>query len=839
MTDRNDGPWDAPTTHDDPDEIDDGDMSGDDPPTMRASDQQRARARSAAIANQLAGANQVARAPTLPPPLPVSLPPSMTPVPPPLPSMTLPPPVVQRQPAKPSTLGVGSEDNPVVLLDRVSASVSASVSGSASTAHAPRRSESAAGGVVVVATGADGERMRKLCHKHGLLVPVMGSLAVVHDAMSVVVIGEPSPPAPERVVHVARPSLPDDLLIDLLRSLVGGRAIVEPPQVTAATVSDARVVEATRRLASLTDRGAIEMITIETITALTAADRAHCLFHDPSTGALWSEARRRNGRDDRQAMGGFVGWAAQTGQTIHASPAGDDPRWLQELDDPEGKPQSRLLVRPIIGADRRVHAVLVAVRRWRHADFSPREIQALASFAALAGPALDLAVGKPMAVAAPVVAPQPVRFAPAVRAEESTRVDDPPTALATPDERFSSDSITGLPSPPAVAPRPPTAPRPMTTPPPAARAMTTPPAPRPTTPPAPSPVPVAEKPAPARARTANDSQQHPQPKRVRIASEPRDLAVVANEEDAKRVRRIAKKARLEVSTFGLLAEAPSFYQVVTIGEAWSPGADHRIAYAARTAIPDEQLADLLAALTTGHAVAAAPSLLRVQSSAEARRSQLAFVAARKLAATTDLVVAEELTTNVVRELLDSDRAYCCFVDPDTGALWSEARRRAGGDDRRAIAGIAGWAARTGHAVNAPHASTDPRWLGPIDDPDGDPHSQLLVQPLIRTDERVHGVLIAARRARRPGFTETDAALFARFAALVTPLLEQLVIFLDTQQLVENTSAQSSLTTAAEPVGDPPRAQSEAPLIVHDSHPLTRWIYLALGMIVGLIIGLLV
>jgi hypothetical protein len=34
-----------------------------------------------------------------------------------------------------------------------------------------------------------------------------------------------------------------------------------------------------------------------------------------------------------------------------------------------------------------------------------------------------------------------------------------------------------------------------------------------------------------------------------------------------------------------------------------------------------------------------------------------------------------------------------------------------------LAGIAGWAARTGRPANVPRASADPRWLAPLDDPD--------------------------------------------------------------------------------------------------------------------------
>jgi GAF domain-containing protein len=950
------GPWDSPTQHDDQHEIDPGDMSGEDPPTMRASETQRARARDAAIATQLANVsvNVVAKQPstTLPPP-PLQRQPAR-----PAPSPSEPPttvgkglaaqprveskpvrnqpaesratstPVrnqpaesratstpVRNQPAEskpvrtqPDAKAVGFDADSVVVLDRVS--------GNMPIDHAPRRGESAAGGIVVVATGADGERVRKLCHKHGLLVPVMSSLAVVHDAMSIVVIGEPSPPAPERVVHVVRPALADDKLIDLLRALTSGRVVVDPPQ---PCKSNPRVADAARKLSTLSDRGAIEQTTIEAIAALTAADRAHCLFHDPATGALWSETRRRKGSDDRHAMGGLVGWAAQTGQMVHASPAGDDPRWLQELDDPDGKPQSRLLVQPIIGGDRRVHAVLAVARRWSHADFSPDEIAALASFAALAGPALDLAVAAspaqprkarstmpgvatsasalmsprspndsrppPVTARKPGSGTAPVPMAnkqPAAHllpiVDEATRVDDPSTAggnadlytteplrerttddryatepkaprmgddrfttepkpsernlddrstmdakrgdladrsTAEPrrgerkvDDRYSAESITSLPAPPPVSQPPSVRDK---------RAAT-------------GPIATVDtrtdtRSGPVRARTASDGPL-PKPR----DGEPRELAVIANDDDAKRVHKLARKLRLELSTFPKVADAPAFYQIVTLGETWS-GNDHRVAYAARSTISDEQLGDLLIALVHDRAVAPAAPITKPQTAAEARRSQLAFVGARKLAATTDLADAEAIAMATIQDLLDTDRAYCWFIEPNTGALWSEARKRSTGDDRRAIAGISGWVARTGRSANVSRASADPRWLGPLDDPEGDPHSQLLVQPLVRVDDRVHGVLIAARRARRPGFTETDASLFARFATLAAPLLEQIEVASHAQQMIgEDTSTRAPLPGAPD---------SPLQAIVRGTHPLARWIYLALGVLVGVIIGLLV
>ncbi len=819
MTDRDDGPWDAPTEHAPPRDT---------------------------------GAKPIA-------------------------STTLPPPSASRQPA---------QSAPLVR-----------VSAHAPTEHPPPRAGAAAS-VVIVASGADADRARELCRDHALLVPVMSSLDAIDGATSAVVLGEPSPPAPDGVAFVVRPSIPGDQLVALVRAVASGHAIVEPPPAPAAT--DARLADVARRLGSITDRASLETLVLGAVTALTDADRAHCLFHDPATGALWSEARRRAGTDDRRATGGLVGWAARTGHAIHASPAGDDPRWLQELDDPDGKPQSRLLVQPVIGADRRVHAVLVAVRRWSRTDVGERETKALATFAALVGPALDRVVAasaapsraprttrpgplgaasKSALVAAPRTAsdsrPPPLTArlgtsppsAPGARAtpvpfsDERTRLDPPPEERSErdanpaprarvddvssserdavppallpriddhtrvddrnePAERFSSDSILSLPTPPSI-------PRRAATPPLALRT-----APAPFVEPAlPSLVAAADvRSGPVRARRASDS------KRPRVASEPRDLAVVADADDAKRVHKIAKKARLELATFSQLADAPDFYQVVTIGGTFSPEHDRRIAYAARSTISDDQLADLLVALTGGRALDPPPPLPRAQTTAEARRLQVALAGARKLAALSDLAAAEDLATATLRELLDCDRAYCWFVDPETGALWSEMRRRAGTDDRRAIAGIAGWVARTGRAAAAPHASTDPRWLGPLDDPDGDPHSQLLVQPLTRADERVHGVLIAVRRARRPGFTESDAALLARFAALAAPVLEHVALHVDTRALAGEDAAAFAPTSTRAPA--PVLAAPVWLSVLRGQHALSRWIFLALGVIVGLVIGLL-
>jgi GAF domain-containing protein len=644
---------------------------------------------------------------------------------------------------------------------------------------------SAAGGIVVVATGADGDRVRRVCHAHSLLVPVMSSLSVAHDAMSVVVIGEPSPPAPDRVIHVVRPTLTDAQLAELLRALSSGRVLVDRP--AQPTSPDPRAREFAQRIARMSDRASIETTMIEALTVLVDADRAYCWFFDPSSGALWSEGQRLALGDNRRAMGGLVGWAAHTGQAIHATPAGDDARFLLELDDPDGKPQSRTIVQPIIGGDRRVHAVLVAVRRWRNTPFDDTQLRNVADLAALCGPALDIIAS---------TGPRGPKFRPA-------NTIPGPLANAARD----SAVVDARSKRPSSRPPPLTA-RPATTPPPvhpltatlknieAARAGQAPKKPpAPLVPPRITPssgTPVAPAPSTdasdsrrlrastkqppttsntGRTRPVTGGERTSGPLRARPFQQ---VALVATEELYERAQRVAKTWATDVAIVSDVALAPPDARIITIGQAWSPSMDPRVVYVARETISNDALVDLITSIASGRVLGAAAQLTKPTNPNEARRAQQAFTASRTFAAASNLAAAETSAVATMRELLDADRAYLLFYDDADGSLRSTTR---GKDERRAIAGMAGWVARTGRAASTERATTDPRWLGPIDDPDGDPNSQLIIEPVIVGD-RVRAVLVAARRPRRPGFVDADVQLLARFAALLAPLLDQLLLHAD-------------------------------------------------------------
>jgi GAF domain-containing protein len=689
----------------------------------------------------------------------------------------------------------------VVLLDMVSRN--------APTTHAPERTATAAGSLVVVATGIDAERIRQLCQTAQLDVPIVASLIVVHDAASVVVIGEPSPPAPPRVVHIARPTLSDDMVLALLRAFATSRVLADPPP--AATSSDPRVRELAERLAAETDHAAIERIAIEAILALTDADRAQVLFHDPATGALWSESKQRASGDARRAVAGVVGWCAQTGHAVMASPAGDDPRYLLDLDDPDGKPQARVLVQPVIGGDRRVHAVLVAARRWRRTDFTDAEREMLRDFAARVAPAIDtLAIAaprRPSRTTLPGVSTSVVASGLAAAAAGVADALSPATTMELPPPGSSTQKPIVVTSP-------------------TMRSLP----PMPTRPPATEPL-RAKRPSVDEARAKRPSMGEPRARRPsaedskrssRDGIEPRDIAVVATDAtDIGRAGKLAKKARLEVSVLSSPDEVPAYYRIVTLGEAWTPESDPRIAYAARSEITDDDLIALLAGIASERAPAPLVAL-KPQTLVEARRLQPAFARLRAIATDADLAAAETTMVATLTQLLDADRAYCLYFDATDGSLWSETRERTSHDDRLAIAGVVGWCARTGRSANVERASADPRYLGPLDDPEGDPNSQLLAQPVITADRRVIGVLVAVRRPKRPGFTDADVALLGQISALASPLLEQLELADDCAQLLRDSSAPIEM----------PAPPSPLQRLVARGAALPRWSYAVAGAAVA-------
>lgn len=191
---------------------------------------------------------------------------------------------------------------------------------------------------------------------------------------------------------------------------------------------------------------------------------------------------------------------------------------------------------------------------------------------------------------------------------------------------------------------------------------------------------------------------------------------------------------------------------------------------------------LVCSVVQGRPVAPPPERATVGSAAEARQLQRILDLAGRLATQTELDHAEALCADAVVSLIDATRAYCLFYDAGSGALWSERLAAETTDDSRAaIAGLAGFAARTGLAICVHRASADPRYAAAMDDPAGTGDERIAVQPVFEhygdadSAGHIHAVLVAVRVPKQPAFTAEDTALLARFAAQVAPCFSQLAL----------------------------------------------------------------
>lgn len=234
----------------------------------------------------------------------------------------------------------------------------------------------------------------------------------------------------------------------------------------------------------------------------------------------------------------------------------------------------------------------------------------------------------------------------------------------------------------------------------------------------------------------------------------------------------------------LLAAIPATAPRIAVLGAAAP-ADARIVHVVPRELPPATLRSILVSLAERRPLATPPAA-PPRSQAEARAVQRAFAASRQLAAAQDLTATERVIVDAAGELTSADRVHCLFHDASDGSLWSEARRATvDGDERRAIRGLAGFAAHTGAALAVERAGADPRHDLAIDDPDGDAESTLLVQPVVGADGQVHAVIVAARGPRRPPFGEAEAALLAAFARFAAPFLDQLSVHVEAQAVIES------------------------------------------------------
>lgn len=119
------------------------------------------------------------------------------------------------------------------------------------------------------------------------------------------------------------------------------------------------------------------------------ADRARCLYCDEDTGELWSPT---DDLADGASSGGIAGAIARSIAAVALSHAEIDPAYASSIDDPGGSGRERIAVQPVVAADGRVHAVIIAVRSEHRSPFSGGDLARLEALAAAWAPhLLDLA----------------------------------------------------------------------------------------------------------------------------------------------------------------------------------------------------------------------------------------------------------------------------------------------------------------------------------------------------------------------------------------------------------------------------------------------------------------
>ena len=138
------------------------------------------------------------------------------------------------------------------------------------------------------------------------------------------------------------------------------------------------VLEHAKRLGAQPDLKSAADTAIAAVADLVAADRVRCLFYDDESGALWSEG---DASDEHVASAGIAGFAVRTGAAIVLPHAEDDNAYSPAVDDPAGTGAERLAVQPVVGRDRRVQAVLIAVRVPARPPFSDEDAKRLRALA--------------------------------------------------------------------------------------------------------------------------------------------------------------------------------------------------------------------------------------------------------------------------------------------------------------------------------------------------------------------------------------------------------------------------------------------------------------------------
>jgi multidrug efflux pump subunit AcrA (membrane-fusion protein) len=122
-------------------------------------------------------------------------------------------------------------------------------------------------------------------------------------------------------------------------------------------------------------------------------------------------------------------------------------------------------------------------------------------------------------------------------------------------------------------------------------------------------------------------------------------------------------------------------------------------------------------------------------------------------------------------LVDANRATCLFFDAEAGLLWSAHDPEEQAGIESPIAGLAGFAARTGAIAIVERASEDPRYKAEVDNPRGKGDDRIAAVPIVDPGGEAHAVMMIVRDGRAAPFDGADRDLMIAFAARVSPVLD--------------------------------------------------------------------
>jgi multidrug efflux pump subunit AcrA (membrane-fusion protein) len=245
----------------------------------------------------------------------------------------------------------------------------------------------------------------------------------------------------------------------------------------------------------------------------------------------------------------------------------------------------------------------------------------------------------------------------------------------------------------------------------------------------------------------------------------------------------------------------------------------------------------------------APDLARVVASAAAPRTTALAPVATETAAWCSKIIfdicasvglhvqpesAAAMLEDGLARLLPGARFACMFYDAQSGQLWrpcAEVELEAA-----ASHGIVGFVARTGHAVHAPVAGRDPRYVREVDDPRGCGNEALLAVPAGAGAE-IHAVLVVVRDPAQGAFDQKACDTLVQLASQVGPVLHRVAMASEVQQALDVLRRPNAMQIFRPEAIEAHQERKETGEVIRVSPAWARWMYWTIiGAITAVAIG---